>query len=103
MKIPFRPITRIKDMLESMGQQMAYAYEDLVFPEHTAFLLQMGEEGRDLFVHFNCESLEAERPTLLQQLKNAGAKQSLKVRVKGLYQLTPSENDEIRIKFLPLE
>jgi len=103
MKIPYRPITRVKDMLEAMGQQMAYAYDDLVFPENTAFLLQMGKEGRDLFVHFNRESIESERLPILQQLKSAGAKQSLKVRVKGLYNLEPTENNELKIEFHPLQ
>ena len=102
MSIPFRPITRVKDMLNSIGQEMSYCYEDLVFLDHNAFLLQMGEKGEDLYVHFNRDCPEKERGPLLGKLKDAGAMQDLKVRFRGEYTLAPNEGDkEISIQFFP--
>lgn len=99
MKIPFRPISRVRDTLLAAGQEMSYAYEDLVFPNHSAYLLQMGEKGQDLFVHFNQECPDPSRPELLAALKTAGATQGLKVRFRGTFRMEESAEKELQIRF----
>jgi len=99
--VPLRPITRVKDMLESMGQELSHAYEDLIFPNHGAYLLQMGDRGRDIFVYFNQESEEKERSNMLFSVKNAGAALGLKVRYHGTYSMKQLEGEEVEIHFDP--
>lgn len=101
MKIPFRPITRVQEMLKAIGLEVSYSYDDLIFPTHNAYLLQMGAKGQDLFVHFNEESPEPERPGMLSKLKTAGAMQGLKVRFCGLYAMKETEEKELQIQFIP--
>lgn len=99
MNIPLRPISRVRDLLIGIGQEMSYAYEDLVFPNHSAFLLQMGDKGQDLFVHFNIDSPLESRPEILNLLKSAGADQGLKVRFKGTFTLEENGSKELQIRF----
>jgi len=99
--IPYRPISRVKDLLESVGQEMSYAYEDLIFPAHSDFILQMGELGPDLQVHFH-QDCEAEKQSqLLDGLRIAGANFGLNVRMKGHFIMEEAENSELKITFQP--
>lgn len=97
--IPHRPLALIKNMLESIGQNISYAYEDLVFVEHNAYLLQMGDRGENVLVHFNEESEDGFRKTMLRALKDAAANEGLKVRWRGTYDLEEKENNELAIHF----
>lgn len=38
-----KPLGRVKDIVEAAGMTISYVYEDLVFIDHNAFLLQFTE------------------------------------------------------------
>lgn len=101
MTIPLRPFGIIKTLIDAVGLDISYAYDDLVFIEHNAFLLQMGEDnGEDLAVWFNEDSTPADRPHILSQLQAEGAKLSLDIYEKGTYSLDNSDScKDIQIKF----
>lgn len=101
MTIPLRPFGIIKNLIEAVGLDVSYAYDDLVFIDHNAFLLQMGEDkGEDLGVWFNEESNPADRPVVLSQLQAEGAKLLLDVYEKGTYSLTtPDGGEEMQLAF----
>lgn len=90
--VPYRPLGLIKELVEAMNLEVTYMYEDLVFVEHNAFLLQMGEKGEDLFIWFNTESAPEERPEILYKLTGLAAELSLVAAVKGLFSM--QQNDE---------
>lgn len=97
--IPYRPISLIKNMLESIGQDISYAYDDLIFVEHNAFLLQMGDRGDNVLLHFNEECEDNWRKSMLRTLKDAAAGEGIKLRWRGCYTLEERENKEIAIHF----
>ena len=45
MALPYRPLGLVKQLLEEIGIEVTYAYEDLVFVQHNPILLQFGKVG----------------------------------------------------------
>jgi hypothetical protein len=50
-----KPLGKVRELVESAGMAISYAYDDLVFLDHNAFLLQFDEDGRTVFIHTNSE------------------------------------------------
>lgn len=95
MTIPLRPLGLIKTMVEAIGLDVSYVYDDLVFIEKNAFLLQMSEErGDDLWVWFNTDSTPDDRPLILSRLQSEGAKLSLQLQEKGTYSMQGFDGEE---------
>ena len=91
MDIPYRPLGLLRELVEVMGLQITHVFEDLLFIEHNAFLLQMGEEGADVRLWFNSQSLPAERPAIAAPLTAAGMERGLRIDRRGTFRLTPEE------------
>ncbi len=101
MPVPFRPLGLIKEMIEVSGLEVTYVYDDLVFIEHNAFLLQMGESGEDVAVWFNVESTQSSRPELLKRLQRAGTPLGLNMREGGNFRMQQEEGEEnLQLEFL---
>lgn len=101
MSIPLRPLGMIKNLIEAVGLDISYVYDDLIFIEHNAFLLQMEEKGENLGVWFNADSNPVDRPIILSQLQAEGAKLSLQVREKGTYSLTGrNDGESFQLEFI---
>lgn len=99
--IPYRPFGIIKELVESHGFPITHYYEDLIFTEQNAFLLQMGEQGKDVTLVFNTDCKPDTRESIDQVLTAAGLEVGLYFKAQGSYRLTPNtENDTIDIEFL---
>jgi len=104
MTIPLHPLGIIKNLVEAVGLDITYTYEDLLFIEHNAFLLQMSEtDGAAVGVWFNEDSTPADRPVLFSRLQAEGRKLSLQLESKGTYALSGGEDGEsFELRFQPL-
>jgi len=99
--VPHRPLGLIKQLVETHGFSVTHCYEDLIFIEHNAFLLQMGEKGADVSLVFNVDCTPDMIIKIEQALVAAGQKAGLIITAQGNYRLTPnSENDTLDIEFL---
>ena len=95
-----KPLGKLKELVEAAGMGVSYAYEDLVFLDHNAFLLQFGDDGRTVFIHTNSEADTGETAEGVTHLKNAASEVTDIAFVDGgLYTLTQDEDDSISIKF----
>jgi hypothetical protein len=94
MNIPIRPLGLAKDLIEAVGLDLTYVYDDLIFIEHNAFLLQMEDKGEDLGIWFNTESTPADRPQIANQLQVAAQALSLNVHPRGTFSITRQDDDE---------
>lgn len=105
MSIPLRPLGLIKNLVEAMGLDISYMYDDLIFIEHNAFLLQMSEaDGAEVWVWFNEESTPDDRPTILTKLRTEGGKLLLQVQDKGTFSLSGQDDGEsFQLRFSPRE
>ena len=100
MPVPYRPLGYILNILSEMGLGVTYTYDDLVYVEHNAFLLQMGEQGEMVHLYFNTESDAQERETITTKLQSAGQKWQIHILRSGTYTMTPiPEDDRIEIAF----
>lgn len=103
MTIPFRPLSDVKMVLEEAGADISYAYDDLIFVDHTAYLLQFDDEKpSNLKIYFNLdiESGEAEQAEL--KLKPLLEKRKMKLVKAGQFELKQKEeSEEIEILFFP--
>ena len=100
MTVPRKnPLGLIMNMVEAMKLTVTYAYADLVFVDHNAFLLQMVENPQVINLYFNQESEITARAGLAAALILHGAENGLRVMYKGLFNLAPESNDTLKITF----
>ena len=102
MTVPYKPLSRIQKTIESLGLSITYAYDDLVFTEHNAFVLQMGEKGEIVSLFLNNELDEQARPETIKKVTEAGAKQELLITHQGHYSLKDGTGENIQINFYPI-
>ena len=101
MTVPYRPLGLVTSLVESVGLEVTHSYEDLVFIEHNAFLLQMGEQGEEVLLHFNVDAEPGRRDDITAMLSRAGRPFDLVVRRLGTFRMAQAEESEnIVLEFL---
>lgn len=81
------------------GLNLAYAYEDLAFPEHSVFLLQFTKDAKLLYCYFKEDCPETEQKKIFKKLEKSANQLSFNILYKGLFQLE-QKNDNINVIFL---
>jgi hypothetical protein len=95
-----KPLGIITEIVESSGMGISYAYEDLVFLEHNAFLLQFTANDKELLIHTNSEAEDDEIRDFIGRLKKVAADNGMTFTDGGRYSLTQADDENIRIEFL---
>lgn len=99
---PLRPLGEVMAMVEALGHEVTYAYEDLVFINHNDFLLQFdATEPNALDLFFNTECDTAEADAVAERIIPEGIQKGLVIRRKGTYTMTEAEGDNLQITFNP--
>jgi hypothetical protein len=103
MTIAFRPLAEVKMMLEETGNDVSYAYDDLVFVAHTAFLIQFDDTSpKNLKLFFNAEIDELESIALEKQLGSAAKKRTFNLVNSGYFKMKQKEEaEELELVFFP--
>jgi hypothetical protein len=101
MATKFQPLGKVANMVETMGLEVTYAYEDLAFIQHNAFLIQFTDDDSKLLVHFNEECPVGDRADLTTILSGRAGELNLTLTFSGTFSMNQNENDEIDIKFQP--
>jgi hypothetical protein len=91
---PLKPLGIIKEMLDGIGFEITYAYDDLIFIEHNAFLLQMGKSGEDVRLYFHTDSSLEKRADITNLLKECGRQYRFLVDRKGTYTVLQNRHQE---------
>ncbi len=104
MTIAFRPFSEVKMILEEAGTDVSYAYDDLVFAEHTAYLIQFDDKNKsNLKIYFNTDLHELEAVSLTKKLTLLAANHKMTITPAGKFSLKQKdETEEIDISFFPL-
>lgn len=96
-----KPLGIVKTIVESAGMGISYAYDDLVFLDHNAFLLQFTDNDKEVLIHANSEAEGEEiKDSAVARLKNVAASHEITFTDGGLYTLTQADDENIRIEFL---
>ena len=94
-----KPLGVVKEILESIGIGISYAYEDLVFVDNNAFLLQFTDRKNMLILHVNAESDENQVEGLINVLNNAAAGRKMMIGRGKYYTISPADEENIRLEF----
>ncbi|MBP1626824.1 MAG: hypothetical protein H6Q00_1299 [Holophagaceae bacterium] len=83
------------------GLEVTHAYQDLVFVEHSAFMIQFDADDLKRFLcHFNEECPPADRAKLLTHLQAAAEKEGLTCAEGKVFRLEQvPDKEEIQILF----
>lgn len=99
MSMPYRPLRIIVEIIKAMGLEVTYAYDDLGFIEHNAFLLRMGVKGEQVCLYFNEESDPDSRGEVTTQLAQQASPKGLQNLNSGTYVMKSRENEQLDIHF----
>ncbi|MBM3162672.1 MAG: hypothetical protein FJZ79_05010 [Chlorobi bacterium] len=99
MEQTLRPLGTIMQLLEELGHEVTYAYEDLVFVNHSDFLLQFGETGSVLNLFFNSECPKREADLIEESLIPAADRKGLSITTKGRYTINEQPDENLQIRF----
>ena len=94
-----KPLGKIKELVESIGMGISYAYDDLIFLNHNGFLLQFGEDGNSAKVHINSKADRKEMEQNIEKLISAAISTGLNISVGSLYTLSQAADETITIEF----
>ncbi len=99
METLFRPLGSVLQLLEDLGHEVTYAYDDLVFVNDNNFLLQFDNTGLALNLFFNQSCTTQEADNIEQSIIPASDKKGLSITKKGRYSITGQSDENLRIEF----
>ena len=85
---------------DATGLDISYAYDDLVFPEHTAFLVQFDDtDDNNFFCYFHEECVPAEQDRIFERLSDTCKLNNCTLVRKGAFNLA-QKGQSVEIRFL---
>ncbi len=94
-----KPLGKITALLADLGLEVTYAYDDLVFVQDCAFLIQFTADPQllKLFINTECDPEQANE--VVEKITRTFAEGGFSVTPAGRYFLTPNENETVDISF----
>ncbi len=89
----------VKNIVETAGMGISYAYEDLIFLEHNSFLLQFTDNDQEVLVHINNEADEATVNRDIGKLQEVARIHKMRFVTGDVYVLSQDNDENIRIEF----
>ncbi|KPK35093.1 MAG: hypothetical protein AMK70_06050 [Nitrospira bacterium SG8_35_1] len=93
------PLGKLKELIESVGMGISYAYDDLVFLEHNAFIMQFGDDHNTILIHTNYQADQNQVGEGIGKLKMAASSTDLNFILGSSYTLTQADGKNISIEF----
>ncbi len=97
--IPYRPLGLVKGLLDNLGVEITYVYEDLVFIKHNHFLLQFGDKGEQIFFFRNLEIKPDEAMSQCDILSKSLSEKGLELTYRGSYLLEEKDDGTMSLEF----
>ena len=83
MEHSLRPLGTVVQLLEELGHEVSYAYDDLVFVNDNDFLLQFENSGPVVNLFFNQSCLKTDADNVEQSIIPAADRIGLSIVKKG--------------------
>ncbi|MEC9487622.1 MAG: hypothetical protein UMU76_09065 [Prosthecochloris sp.] len=99
MHIPHRALGIVREIAADIAHDVTYAYDDLIFMDHNAYLLQFSDNNNELNLYFNIEFPAGEAEEMTARLEEAAAKRSMNIIRKGHYELAQKPDDNLEVRF----
>ena len=100
MALPYRPLGVVKQLLEEIGIEITYAYDDLIFIQHNPVLLQFGKVGETLYSYANVETPEDEAGQIFSAIQAKAEAAGMTLIYRGRYRLSETEGENLSLEFL---
>ena len=94
-----KPLGKITALLAVLGLEVTYAYDDLVFVQHSAFLLQFIDKPNTLKLFTNSECDPKEANSIASSMVLEFDKSGFILEPSGKYTLTQNEDETLRLEF----
>jgi len=97
----FRPLGIAKEIIEDMGMEITYSYDDLLFIEHSAFIIQFDDNNdKNLFIHFNVDCEKDAAKNIEETIVAIAKSKEFTIENKGLFEMKAIEDkEELQLKF----
>ena len=100
MTIIQKPLGKITAVLADLGLEVTYAYDDLVFVQHSAFLLQFTEEQDTLKLFINKECDPAVANAVASNIVLEFDKAGYNITPTGRYTLAQNTDTTLALQFV---
>ncbi len=100
--IKYRELGKVRNIVEAMGIDITHVHEDIVFVEHTAFILRFDDEcDSNLMLHFNVECEKAEKKGIMSKANAAAGIEGYTITQDKDFKLEEVEGkEEVRLVFI---
>ncbi len=97
----YRDLEKVRTIIqEATGLEVAYAYDDLVFPDHTAFIIQYHASDDTRFIYYHhTDCIPSEEKQLFKKLQASFEKQGCSLSSKSAFQLE-QKGEHVEIQFV---
>ena len=97
----YRDLEAVRQIVAAATKlDISYAYEDLVFPENMAFIIQFDDKNPDnLFCYFHVDCDVESRKTIFEDLQKECMLKQCTLQSKGNFNLE-QKNEEVQIQFV---
>ena len=101
-KMPFRPLGKVLNLVNSIGLDVNHFYDDLVFVNNNSFILRYsGKDESLVYIHFNVECPDEDSEKIFSALLKEAKKEKIKIEESSKITLEQIEGkEELLIKFL---
>ena len=101
MSVVFRPLGIAKDIVEEMGLTISFEYDDLVFIESNAFLVQFDEDNtKNLKLYINKEMATPKKEKLFNDFQRGCAAREFEATYIGAFEIREKEGAESELEIL---
>lgn len=96
----FRNLEVVREIVkEATGLDITYAYDDLVFPEHMAFLIQFDDNNdKNLYCYFHSDCNPVDKTKLFNQISEVSSQKDFAIENNGIFKLH-QKGEEVEIRF----
>jgi hypothetical protein len=97
--MPERKLGIVKEIVEEAGMGISHVYEDLVFLDHNAILLQFTNDSGKLLLRINRKAEQDEAASGAALLKQAALAREMQFMDSGSYALAQDGPEQVRLEF----
>lgn len=94
-----KPLGKITALLADLDLEVTYAYDDLVFVQECAFLIQFTADPEKMKLFINTDCVPAVANEVAANIVLNFCEAGFEVTPAGRYFLTPNENETLDISF----
>ncbi len=97
----YRNLEKVRFIIkEATGLDISYAYDDLIFPDYTAFMIQYDDQNENNYLcYFHEDCNAAEKTKIFQDLKTVCTNEKSSIEDRGAFALK-QKGQEVEFTFL---